>query len=563
MINIRIAGPDNKRAHNSLHNSLNNNQYIKENAELKLPDSAPEGMGSEFDVIQLVLDGSFNLANLALALAEWREKARGAAAPIIVQAHGQATELSLEEMADPGDEAYVVRRALAGAPDPRRSSCVLIGVSDYGTLRELPAVRENLTRLQEVLTDPAIWGIAPERLHTIAYPTSADEIRNVISEAARNAPDTLLVYFAGHGLYDKKNGLLLALPEATGKDRSQTVPWQQLAEVIGDAQARRRIVWLDCCYAGLALPEKEAAPDRPDKKDPPELLEVARVEGTYLLAAAERYEEAKAPDPEGCTAFTGELVSALREGIAPGPPEQEFLSLNLLHQQVRAALRRRHFPEPARHDPGNIGQLPHFHNAMTRRRMSRGVPSITPSSWWPPRRISTRSAKGAGLAVVLIALVAVLLIFWPSSSGSSSAALDGLSLTEYCSTQGTEGAPGAPGFTVVGTDCVQPINLNSACDFQYQTTGLKAVFTSSDPNSAVCQDATTHTTYSAGISNMTGYCKTLTTTAAVTATAANPDYLNTWVCQVPINMDLACDAQNDQTGLVARQLNGIWECFQG
>ncbi len=54
IINIRIADPDNKRAHNSLHNWLNNNQYIKENAQLKLLDSAPDGRGPEFDTIQRV-----------------------------------------------------------------------------------------------------------------------------------------------------------------------------------------------------------------------------------------------------------------------------------------------------------------------------------------------------------------------------------------------------------------------------------------------------------------------------------------------------------------------------
>ena len=118
IINIRIADPDNKRARNSLHNWLNNNQYIKENAQLKLPDSAPEGMGPEFDVIQLVLSSGFDLANLALAFAEWRDKSRETAAPIAVQANGRTTELSLDDMADSGDEAYVVRRALAGAPDP-------------------------------------------------------------------------------------------------------------------------------------------------------------------------------------------------------------------------------------------------------------------------------------------------------------------------------------------------------------------------------------------------------------------------------------------------------------
>lgn len=566
-INIRIANPDNKRAHNSLHNWLNDDQYIKENAQLKLPDSAPEGMGLWFDVIQLVLRSGFDLASLALAFAQWRDKSRETAAPIAVEANGWTTELSLEDMTDPGDEAYVVRRALVGAPDPRQSSCVLIGVSDYGRLRELPAVRENLVRLPKVLADPEIWGIPPERLHTIADPQSADAIRDAISAAAQDAPDTLLVYFAGHGLYDK-DGLLLALPEATGKDRSQTVPWQQLAKVIRDAGSRRRIVWLDCCYAGLALPDKEATPD---KKDPPELLKVAEVEGTYLFAAAQKYEEAKSPDGEGCTAFTGELVKALRDGIAPGPPTQEFLSLNSLHQRVRSALRKKHLPEPKWDDPGRIGQLPHFHNNMTRRRNPRaGRPSATRTRRLPS--LPFRYVMGAGL-LVLIVLVAVLLGTQPWAPGPSSTPSPtisatrsptisapvgaGLSLTGYCSKVGPQD------FTVAGTNCVQQINLNLACDFSNHASGLTYRFTSPDPNSAICYNPTTQVTYNAGISNMTGYCGTLTTMAGVTATAADPDYKNRWVCQVAINMNLACDDQNNRTNLVARQVNGTWNCYDG
>jgi Effector Associated Constant Component 1/Caspase domain len=565
IINIRIADPDNKRAHNSLHNWLNNDQYIKENAQLKLPDSPPEGMGSELDVIQLVVSNGFDLANLALAFAEWRAKSRETAAPITVQANGRTTELSLDDMAGSGDGRYVVRRALVGAPDPRQSRCVLIGVSDYGKLRELPGVRENLVRLREVLADPETWGIPPERLHTIDYPQSADAIRDAISAAAQDAPDTLLVYFAGHGLYDKKDGLLLALPEATGKDRSQTVPWQHLAEVIRNADSHRRVVWLDCCYAGLAVPGKEA---QPDKKDPPELLEVAEVEGTYLLAAAQKYEEARSPDGEGCTAFTGELVNVLRDGITPGPSAQEFLSLNSLHQQVRSALRKKHLPEPNRHDPDNIGQLPHFHNNMTRQRNPRIFRSRARRTW-PLPRIPFRYAMGAGLGV-LIVLVAALLVTRPWAPGLSPAPspsisaspLAGLSLTEYCLTLGSQGPQAAADFTVAGRNCVQPVNLDEACDFQYQTAGLKHKFMSSDPNSAVCDNPRTNVTYGAGISNMTGYCATRTTMVGVTATADNPGYKNTWVCQVAINMNLACDTQNNQTNLVARHVNGTWMCYR-
>jgi Effector Associated Constant Component 1/Caspase domain len=573
IINIRIADPDNKRARNSLHNWLNGNQYVRENAQLKLPDSAPDGMGAEFDVIQLVLSSGFDLGNLALAFAEWRDKSRETAAPIAVQANGRTTELSLDDMAGSGDEAYIVRRALAGAPDPRQSSCVVIGISDYGRLRALPAVRENLVQLPRVLADPGIWGIPPGRLHVIAYPQSGDAIRNAICAAARDAPDTLLVYFAGHGVYDRKDGLLLALPEATGKDRSQTVPWRELAEVIRNAGSHRRIVWLDCCYAGLALPDKEAAAG---KQDPPDLLEVAEVEGTYLLAATQKHEEARSGDGDGDggTAFTRELVSALRDGIAPGPPEREFLSLNSLHQQVRSALRDKHLPQPSRHDPDNIGQLPHFRNNMTHRRGSRVARPIAGGTWRLPR-FPSRYVMGAGLGV-LIVLAAVLLATRPRpprpapappptiSSAPAPAVLapplGGVSETEYCSNMSVQGESS---FVPATEDCIQKINLDAACSWQYNVPGLEYKLTSPDSDSAICDSPATGTPYNDGIPNMRKYCETLTANPVVYATTHNRDYRKTWVCQAPINWNVACVEQYYRSSVVARHEGGGWYCYEG
>jgi hypothetical protein len=138
--------------------------------------------------------------------------------------------------------------------------------------------------------------------------------------------------------------------------------------------------------------------------------------------------------------------------------------------------------------------------------------------------------------------------------------LGGLSLTAYCSTLGTQGAQG---YTVAGTDCVHPVNLDAACDFQYQATGLKAEFTSSYPDSTICYNPANHVTHAAGISSMIDYCATLTIAAHVTATSANPGYKDTWVCQVAINMSLACDVENNQTDLAARQVNGTWMCYEG
>jgi hypothetical protein len=283
-IKIRIAEPDNEAAYDSLNNWLNDrqhNQYITDNARLTTEHAAPgTPMGMGLGVIQLVLDSGFDLANLVLAIAEWREKARETAAAISVQVgDARSTALSPDDMGNKN----LVSRALAGAPDPRKSSCVLIGVSDYAKLPRLRAVEQNISRLEEAITDPMIWGIPADRVHKVDYPQPAAAIREAISAAADEASDTLLVYYAGHGLYDKADKLLIALPEATGNDKSGTIPWNELAELIRHANSSRRIVWLDCCYAGLALPDEET---------PPDLLGVAEVEGTYMLVAAQRHEEA-------------------------------------------------------------------------------------------------------------------------------------------------------------------------------------------------------------------------------------------------------------------------------
>jgi hypothetical protein len=145
-------------------------------------------------------------------------------------------------------------------------------------------------------------------------------------------------------------------------------------------------------------------------------------------------------------------------------------------------------------------------------------------------------------------------LVYVSAGDEAASPLTGLSLTKYCSNLG------AQGYTVAGTDCVQPINLDAACDFEYQTTALKHRFTSSDPDSATCYNPATHMTYG-GISNMTGYCTTLTATAGVIATATNLDYKNTWVCQVAIDMNSACDTQNNRANMMARQVNGAWMCY--
>lgn len=156
-IGIWIADPTYRDAHVSLLNWLNDNKYIKDNARLIVKPPAPGAtMGEGLDVIQFVLNDGFDLANLVFAIVKWRaERAeRKQAVPEVSVKAGdeRPTVLSPDDL---GNE-NLVRRALAGAPDPQQSSCVLIGVSDYSRLPRLQAVKQNVLQLEKALKDPAI-----------------------------------------------------------------------------------------------------------------------------------------------------------------------------------------------------------------------------------------------------------------------------------------------------------------------------------------------------------------------------------------------------------------------
>jgi hypothetical protein len=102
--------------------------------------------------------------------------------------------------------------------DPYRSRAVLIGISGYTTLDDLPAVRNNLTGLVELLTDPG-WGRLPVE-HCVVLDGQADAtaVGEVLVAASAAAEDMLLVHFAGHGVPGLRRGDLFLAPANTSPE---------------------------------------------------------------------------------------------------------------------------------------------------------------------------------------------------------------------------------------------------------------------------------------------------------------------------------------------------------
>jgi hypothetical protein len=268
-------------------------------------------------------------------------------------------------------------------PDPKRSAAVVIGVGAYTEMPALPAVAENRKRLKAVLTDPEIWGLPEARFHEVPDPMQAANVIDRVIEAAQQARNTLIVYYAGHGFIDQRGELHLTLPESRTGRRDTAVPFDWLRQAILEhSGAERRIVILDCCYSGRALE---------GMSDPAaELPAAAGINGSYLLTSAAENVKALSPKGEDCTAFTGELTRVLREGIPDG---SEFLTLDAVYGHVRHALRHKGRPEPQEQDRGQIGRLPFVRNR------AEGPP--------PPPPRPRRGCVIAAATATLLAAVAV------------------------------------------------------------------------------------------------------------------------------------------------------------
>ncbi|MFD8870267.1 ABC transporter substrate-binding protein [Streptomyces sp. NPDC059590] len=254
-------------------------------------------------------------------------------------------------------------------PAAAASRAVLIGTSRYDHLEQLPQVAHNLRALAATLCAPQSWGLAAEHCTVIENPQDAVEVLDAVRAAAEEATDTLLVYFAGHGLVEPRRGELVLSLAGSLRQRSYTgLPYGTLRDVMSDGPAGRRVMLLDCCLSG----------ETPGYVDGVEaVMERAAVDGACLLAAVPDSSFAFAPPGETHTAFTGELLRLLGDGVPGGP---ELLDLDTVYAQVYAALGAKGRPLPHRRDRrGMAGGLALARNAAP----AQPVYGPTPPSYAP------------------------------------------------------------------------------------------------------------------------------------------------------------------------------------
>ncbi|MFH8346097.1 esterase-like activity of phytase family protein [Streptomyces sp. NPDC018045] len=213
---------------------------------------------------------------------------------------------------------------------------MIIGVDRYANLPPLPGVRNNLKALKAALTDRTIGGMPKKNCRIVPNPRTVTAALKPVEEAVRAARDTLIVYYAGHGFLDsRQEGLYLTLPGTEPGKVHSGIPYTWLRSALGTrTPPKRRIIILDCCYSGSVIKGMSAgsmagsmttvaATQQASSRLGEALFEgMDSLEGvSYLLTSTPWNVEALAPEGEEHTAFTGEFLRVLREGIpAPAGP---------------------------------------------------------------------------------------------------------------------------------------------------------------------------------------------------------------------------------------------------
>jgi hypothetical protein len=187
----------------------------------------------------------------------------------------------------------------------------------------MPHAAANMTDIAGQLVDI----LDPAWISQYVDPTGPSSVLDQLGAMADLRLDLLLFYYTGHGLRDIDDRLCLALPGSVDNAhdaRRTSLPADAVFEILRRSVATHRVVILDCCYSGLAFDEAAAA-------------------DLHLLTATGRTDRALFDETERNTAFTGEMLRIMNEGVADGP---QWLNLDLVFRRLEVLLGARDLPVP-------------------------------------------------------------------------------------------------------------------------------------------------------------------------------------------------------------------------
>jgi tetratricopeptide (TPR) repeat protein len=204
-------------------------------------------------------------------------------------------------------------------PSPEASRAVLIGVSEHDDpgIPSYTALERGAVRLASLLQEPKVWGLSEEHCTVLTGSKATREnISRALLRAAREASDTLIVYYGGHGRWNRRRHparLSLAHREASHAHNFDWLDFEWLRghlERSACPNTRHRMLLLDSCHSGVAMEHGKLSSDAAEN-----WAEEDRDDLSTLLTSCDRSEEANVPDGAQYSAFMAALIEVLDSGV--------------------------------------------------------------------------------------------------------------------------------------------------------------------------------------------------------------------------------------------------------
>jgi glycine betaine/choline ABC-type transport system substrate-binding protein len=231
------------------------------------------------------------------------------------------------------------------------SLAVLIGISEYEDeqFTDLPAAANSFRGMRQVLTAPELCGWPPSQIKELFNYENSGQATVKLQKWAAQTTGTFLLYYVGHGT-PSRNGPYLTLTDTKAEYTGATsVDYEDVRQALLKSPAHTKIVILDCCYAGRAIPLAQSGPDL-----------FTDIKGTFVLAAADNAAHVPTDQELACTSFTGELLDLVRKGLTGGLP---VITLDELYANLKTRLKTAGLPEPNRGNTDTAGSYRFTRNA--------------------------------------------------------------------------------------------------------------------------------------------------------------------------------------------------------
>ena len=227
---------------------------------------------------------------------------------------------------------------------PEKTQAILIGASkfDFGKddgFQDLPSVNTNLSKLNLLLIE--VVCIDKKNIHLLSDRDNSNTITSEITDIVSKVLDTVIVYYAGHGIRKEQKHYLATKitkfkePESTGALESNYL----VNLVIKKTKAKNIIFIIDCCFSSMA---KEGVNSQ-DKN-------------VFFITATASTQTAKDESEidKSYTAFTCELLKILENGIDGAG---KFLTVQDISNHLEKQLADKKLPEPKISSHGSPDKL--------------------------------------------------------------------------------------------------------------------------------------------------------------------------------------------------------------